>query len=186
MSTVMMVTPEELLEMPDGHRFELIDGELVERNMGAESSRIAQIINRRIDNYAEERNLGLVWGPDCGYQIFPDDPDKVRYPDGSFIASGRLPGDEPPRGHVRIAPDLALEVVSPNDLAWKVDEKVQDYLDAGVRLVWVVFPDTRAVFVYRPDADVKRLTPQDHLSGEDILPGFSVPVAELFPIPASA
>jgi Uma2 family endonuclease len=186
MSTATMVTPEELLEMPDGHHYELIDGELVERNMGAESSRIAQLINQRTGAFADTHHLGLVWGPDCGYQIFSDDPDRVRYPDGSFIASGRLPGDEPPRGHVRIAPDLALEVVSPNDLAWKVDEKVQDYLDAGVHLVWVVFPDTRAVFVYRADADVKRLTPQDHLSGEDILPGFSVPVAELFPKPVLA
>ena len=186
MSTVTMVTPEELLEMPDGDRYELIDGELVERNRGAESSRIAQKINQRIGVFAESHHLGLVWGTDCGYQIFSDDPDKVRYPDGSFIASGRLPGDQPPKGHLRIAPDLALEVVSPNDLAWKVDEKVEDYLSAGVRLVWVIFPDTRAVFVHRPDADVKRLTRRDHLSGEDILPGFSVPVAELFPSPTPA
>ena len=130
-------TPEDLLALPDGHRFDLVDGHLVERSMGAESSWIAQQVNHRLCSYVAESRRGLVLGPDCGYQIFSDDPNRVRFPAGSFIHSGRLPNDVPPRGHVRIAPDLILEVVSPNDLAWEVDVKVTEYLQAGVLLVWV-------------------------------------------------
>src|SRR5919197_156524 len=149
-------TPEDLLALPDGHRFDLVDGQLVERNMGAESSWLAQQINRYLGNYAEAAQQGLVLGPDCGYQIFPDDPNRVRFPDGSFIRSGRVPNDVPPRGHVRVVPDLVLEVVSPNDLAWEVDVKVTEYLQAGVPLVWVFYPDTRTVSVYRAGGQAAR------------------------------
>jgi hypothetical protein len=110
--------------MPDGHHFDLVDGHLVERHMGAESSWIAQQVNRHLGNYVAASQGGLVLGLDCGYQIFPDDPNRVRFPDGSFIRRGRLPHDVPPRGHVRIVPDLLIEVVSPNDLAWEVEVKV--------------------------------------------------------------
>jgi len=134
-------TPEDLLTMPDGHRFDLVDGHLVERHMGAESSWIAQQVNRRLGNDVAASQGGLVLGPDCGYQIFPDDPNQVRFPDGSFIRRGRLPHDVPPRGHVRIVPDLLIEVVSPNDLAWEVEVKVTEYLRAGVPLLWVFYPD---------------------------------------------
>lgn len=167
--------------MPDGHRFELVDGQLVERNMGAESSWVAQQINRRLGNYAEAQQQGLVMGPDCGYQIFPDDPSRVRFPDGSFIRRGRLPHDRPPRGYVRIVPDLVIEVISPNDLAWEVEAKVAEYIRAGVPLMWVIYPDTRTVWRYRASDDVTRLGIGNALSGEDILPGFTCPVADVFP-----
>jgi Uma2 family endonuclease len=121
-------------------------------------------------NYVATSQRGLVLGADCGYQIFPDDANRVRFPDGSFIRSGRLPHDAPPRGHVRIVPDLVIEVVSPNDLAWEVELKVTEYLQAGVPLLWVFYPDTRTVWVYRA-------------SGEDVLPGFTCLVAEVFPRP---
>jgi Uma2 family endonuclease len=179
-------TPEDLLAMPDGHRFELVDGHLVERHMGAESSWIAQQVNRRLGNYAAESRRGLVLGPDCGYQIFRDDPNRVRFPDGSFIRSGRLPDDAPPRGHVRIVPDLVLEVVSPNDLAWEVDMKVTEYLQAGIPLVWVFYPDTRAVWVYRAHGQAVRLGIGETLSDEEILPDFACPVVEMFPPQLSA
>src|SRR4029453_7354590 len=85
-------TPEDLLAMPDGHRFDLVDGHLGERNMGAESSWIAQQINRYLGNYAETSQHGLVLGPDCGYQIFPDDPNRVRFPDtGPSSVAGACP-----------------------------------------------------------------------------------------------
>jgi Uma2 family endonuclease len=180
-SSEVRYTPEDLLAMPDGHRYELINGQLVERNMGAESSRVAQIVNRKIDSYAEANGLGLVWGPDCGYQIFGDDAHRVRYADGSFVRCGRLPGDDPPQGHMRIAPDLAIEVVSPNDLAWEVQAKVVEWLGAGVKLLWVFYPDTRSVHVYRPDGGEVHLRPDDELSGGSVLPGFSCRVADCFP-----
>lgn len=178
-------TPEDLLAMPDGHRFELVEGQLVERNMSVESSWIAQQVNHRLCHYAETSRPGLVLGPDCGYQIFPDDPNRVRFPDGSFIRSGRFPNDIPPRGHSRVVPDLVIEVVSPNDLAWEVDVKVVEYLQAGVPVVWVFFPDTRSVSVYRANGESARLGVDDALSDAEVLPGFTCPVAEVFPRPST-
>ena len=174
-------TPEDLLAMPNGHRFDLVDSHLVERNMEAESSWSAQQINRRLGNYVEASQPGLVMGSDCGYQIFPDDPNRVRHPDGSFIRSGRLPNDVPPRGHVRVMPDLVIEVVSPNDLAWAVDVKVTEYLQAGVPLVWVFYHDTRTVSVSRATGEVARLGVGETLGGEKVLSGFTCPVADVFP-----
>jgi Uma2 family endonuclease len=173
-------TPEELLAMEDGHRYELIDGQLVERSMGATASLIAATIIRLVGQFATDRGLGSVFATDCGYQIFPDRPNRVRYPDGSFIARGRLPGDAPPEGHVRIPPDLVVEVVSPNDMACEIDQRLEDFLGAGVRLVWIVFPSTRRVMVYRQGGSCSRLATGEELSGEDVLPGFSCRVADLF------
>jgi len=174
-------TPEDLLAMPDGHRFDLVDGQLVERHMGAQSSWIALQLSRRLGNDVEASQMGLVLGPDCGYQIFADEPNRVRFPDGSFIRRGRLPHDVPPRGHVRVVPDLVLEVVSPNDLAWEVDVKVTEYLQAGVPLVWVIYPDTRTMSVYRAHGRMERLGVDDTLSDAEVLPGFTCPVLAVFP-----
>jgi Uma2 family endonuclease len=172
--------PEDLLRMEDGHRYELIDGRLVERNMGAKGSLIAATIICTLNRFVRPQMRGLVFATDCGYQIFPGHPKRVRFPDVSYIARGRLPNDEPPDGHVRIAPDLAAEVVSPNDLAEKLEEKIHDYLQAGIKLVWVIYPSTRCVMVYRPGGACSRLTASDSLEGEDVLPGFTCRVEELF------
>jgi Uma2 family endonuclease len=174
------ITPEQLLEMPDGDRYELIDGKLVERDMGAESSLVAAAIIELLRHFGRTHDLGKVFAPDCGYQIFPDRPRLVRYPDASFIARGRLPGDKVPKGHVRIHPDLAVEVVSPNDTADEVEAKRVEYLGAGTRLVWIVFPQARTVHVYPQPGPPSVLTASDELSGEDVLPGFTCRVSDLF------
>jgi Uma2 family endonuclease len=173
-------TPEELLTMPDGHRYDLVDGRLVERPMGAISSLIAATIIQMVRQHATAQNLGLVFATDCGYQIFADHPNQVRFPDASFIARGRLPDDRVPPGHVRIPPDLVVEVVSPRDTACELDQKVEEYLRAGVRLIWVVYPSTRRVMVYRTAGGISRLGPADELGGEDVLLGFACRVADLF------
>ena len=102
---------------------------------------------------------------------------------GSAGSSGRLTGDRAPDGHCRIAPDLAVEVVSPNDLAYQ-DEKVAEYLGAGVPIVWVVNPNTRSVRIHRPRSSprglVSGLTSEDVIDAEDVLPGFSCPVRDFF------
>lgn len=103
--------------------------------------------------------------------------------DAAFIRRGRLPGEKLHEGFVRIAPDLAVEVVSPNDLFDEVESNALQYLDAGVRLVWVVNPRTRSVQVYRADRTVTRLREQDEITGEDVLPGFRCMVGEFFPLP---
>lgn len=177
-------TPEELLEMPDLGRFELVDGRLVERNMGSESSQVGGRVFLRIGNYIEANSLGAVFPADCGYQIFPDRPKLVRFPDASFVRSGRLSNDVGPKGHMRIVPDLVLEVVSPNDLAGEVDAKIVEYQKVGVPLIWVAYPDSRSIYVYRQDRPFERLGPNQTLTGDEVLPGFAIPVADLFPTTA--
>jgi Uma2 family endonuclease len=101
------------------------------------------------------------------------------------VRRGRLIPDEPPEGYITIAPDLVVEVVSPNDLYYEVDRKVEEYLDAGVQLVWVINPDTRSVQVYVPGSGVTRLDDSQELTGRDVLPGFACRVGDLFPAPAT-
>ena len=174
-------TPEDLLTMPDGERYELVDGELVEKDMGAESSWIGGQLFARLESFNQEAKLGWVLPSDVGYQCFAEDARRVRKPDTSFIRQGRLPRERLPKGHVRIFPDLAVEVVSPNDLFSEVRRKVGEYLGAGVRLVWVVNPDIRDVEVWRADGSVTWFREGDELDGEDVLPGFRCRVGDLFP-----
>jgi Uma2 family endonuclease len=179
-------TPDDLLTLPDSVNYELVDGNLVERHMGSESSAIGLAIGVVLANFVKAKRLGHVFNADCGYQCFPGFPDRVRKPDVSFIRMGRLPGERIPEGHTRIPPDLAVEVVSPGDLAYEVDEKIEQYLTAGVRLIWVVSPKTRSVRIHRPkdapQGPIGALTESDNISGEDVLPGFECPVTEFFQI----
>jgi Uma2 family endonuclease len=162
----------------DGYEF--IDGRLVEKPLGAEAGWIAARLMGLLSPYTSSRKLGLVFSADCGYQIFKNDPKKVRKPDVSFIASGRLPNDRPPRGNVSIPPDLAVEVISPNDITEETDQRVEDYFGAGTRLMWLLYPQTGAVWVLRKDGTGARLKGAQELSGEDVVPGFACPVQALF------
>ena len=178
------VTPEELLAMPDGGHYELIDGELRERNMSLLSSRVAVSLARRLDLHCEQNNLGWVVDAECGYKCFPWKPSWIRRADVSFIGIDRLPSDEQrSQGYVTIPPDLAVEIVSPNDRVSELDEKIDEYLRAGVRLIWIINPETRKVQVSRHDGSVIPLRAEDELSGEDVLPGFRCKVDDLFPKP---
>ena len=172
-------TPEDLLSMPDRGRYDLIDGQLVERNMSFESSMVAVIINGRLSQHVLAHRLGWFSGPDGGLQVFPDSPHKVRFADGALISRERSPG-RPTQGHLRIAPELVIEVVSPNDVAADVNGKVREYLAAGVLLSWVVYPESRSIDIYRASASNSQLSEAGVLSGEDVVPGFTLPVREIF------
>ncbi len=176
------VTPEELLALPGAEHYELVDGVPVEKTMSLRSSRVEITIGRILDAYCEGKDLGWVLGPTCGYRCFPWKPGKVRRPDVSFIARDRLPGSARwSEGYVLIPPDLAVEVTSPSDEVYDLEEKVEEYLQAGVRLVWVVHPEVRAIQVIRADGSGLRVRSGGELSGEDVLPGFRCPVDALFP-----
>jgi Uma2 family endonuclease len=177
-------TPDDLLTLQDGENYELVGGELVERKMGAESSFVAGAIFAILWPFCQTHRLGWVLPEGTSYQCFPDDPRKVRRADVSFIAFGRLPEEKLPKGHIRIAPDLAVESVSPNDLAYEVDEKVEEFLAAGVKLVWVANPATRTVRVHRADGPGTMLRAGDEMTGEDVLPGFRCRVSDFFVVPA--
>ncbi len=184
MSTTM--TPRysaaDLLQMPDGDHYELVDGELVETDMGGKSSWVGLEVAARLREFARKRRGSFVFPEGAGYRCFPDNPEKVRRPDASFIDTGRLPGAVPPEGYILVPPDLAVEVISPNDSYYHVEKKVDEYLEAGVRMVWIVNPDNRTVrVVTRGQKEIVQLGPDDELTGGDVLPGFSCRVAEFFP-----
>ena len=150
MSTELLaepITPDDLLAMPNEVDYELVNGELVQRHMGAESSWIASNLIFLMAVFYRGRAPGHLFTTDCGYQCYSDDPGKVRKPDVSFVRKGRFPKDRIPKGYIRIAPDLAVEVLSPNDLADDAEAKVEESLDAGVRLVWVISPKAETVTV---------------------------------------
>lgn len=181
MAAAAAYTPEDLLLMPDGDRFELIDGQLVEPEMSILASLVSLEVMRLVSNFVRGNHLGFALSSECSYQCFPHKPSQVRKPDGSFIRKGRLPADQLERGHARIAPDLAIEVISPNDLYPEVDVKLEDYFLAGIPLIWVINPELRTVRVYHADGSSVRLREHDELTGEDVLPGFRCRVGELFP-----
>jgi Uma2 family endonuclease len=182
-ATKTRYTPEDLLTMPDGKSYELVGGQLVERKMGAESSWVGGRLFTRVGRYCEEHDLGWAFPADNGYQCSPHEPGLVRRPDVSFIRHGRLPGDEPPQGWVNIPPDLAVEVVSPNDSFDELEEKLADYEKVGIPLIWVISLKSRRVMVYRGDGSVSRLREDDEFSGEDIIPGFRCSIREILPPP---
>ncbi len=178
-----LYTVEDLLAMEDGDSYELDDGVLKEVPMGAESEGVAFELLRRLGNYLEGRGLGLVLPQSVGLQIFVDRPRRLPRPDGGFIKAGRLPGNRLPKGFLKIAPDMVFESISPNELAGYTMQKVEDYLSAGVRLVWVLYPETRNAIVYRLDGTTSVVPANGALDGEDVIPGFICPLVSIMPAP---
>lgn len=175
------MTAEELFQLPDDdYKYELVEGELIRMPpTGAEHGDIAVNAGALLRNYVKAHDLGRVSAAETGF-ILKRNPDTVRAPDAAFIAKARIPPEGIPRTYWPFAPDLAVEVVSPHDRFDEVQEKVAEYFTAGTRLVWVVLPKTRTVLVYRSFHDVRSLGVDDELSGEDVIPGFTCQVAELF------
>ena len=161
--------------------YELVDGILVEKTVGFEESRIGMKIGRLLGNFVDPRNLGVVLGADGTIQL---DLNLVRIPDALFISWERLPGGEVPREPVPLlVPDLAVEVISRSNTRKEMEEKLREYFEKGVRLVWFVRPKSRVVDVYTAPDQFTRLTVSMRLDGGDVLPGFSVMVGELFEVP---
>ena len=183
-ATPTRYTPEDLLTMPDGDRYELVNGQLVEHNTSLLASYIAWTIQWLLHAFCRENQPGWVFPEGATYQCFADDPGKVRKANVSFIPLERLTAEQASaKGHLRLAPDLAVEVVSPNDLYYEVDAKAEEWLSAGVQLVWVVNPRGRTVTVYRADGTITMLLEDDELTGENFVPGFHCQVRDLFRLP---
>jgi Uma2 family endonuclease len=182
-TTTPLLTADDLMAMPDdGYRYELVRGELVRLPMSAhQSSIIAMRIAARLIPFVEAGNLGNVAGADGAY-IFARDPYTVRIPDLSFVSDQRLPPVETWNKFLELAPDLAVEVVSPSDTANEVHEKVMEYLAVGVRLIWVVHPAQRTVTVYPGDRTGHVRTEGDILDGGTVLPGFTLAVEDIFSV----
>ena len=176
-----LFTAEELFCLPaDERRLELVKGKLYEMApAGGRHGLIAGEIFGLLRNHVRSLGLGQVFAAETGFTL-QRNPDTVRAPDAAFVAQDRMPQGETPDGYLALAPDLAVEVISPNDRPREVREKVADWLNAGTRLVWVIYPSSRTTTVHRPPDSVEELGAEDVLDGADVVPGFSCVLGELF------
>jgi Uma2 family endonuclease len=186
-ATSRTMTAEEFFMMPDhGSGYELVKGELRRKgetlNMSPAGFKHGAIIARltgALVQHIEANDLGEATGAETGFKL-TGDPDTVRAPDLAFVRQELIPDGELTEKFWPGAPDLAVEVVSPGDTLYEVDEKIEDYLKAGVRMVWIVNPKKRTVTVYRPSAEPQTLAEDDMLDGQEVLPGFQYSIARLF------
>jgi Uma2 family endonuclease len=174
-----VVTDEALFRLPrDGRKYELVDGEVRVSPAGLRHEEIVVRLIARLLEAVSPSGLGKVFGSSAGYRL---PGGNVRSPDVSFVAVGRLPGGASPEGFGELASDLAVEVLSPQDGAREILDKVGEYLAAGVRLVWVIDPATRRATAHRSLTEVREIGEDGRLDGEDVLTGFSCPLADLLP-----
>jgi Uma2 family endonuclease len=180
MPQAALMTAEELLHLNlPNKRTELVRGVLVVREpAGYTHGDVTVRITVAIANYVFAHQLGRVFAAETGFTLARN-PDTVRAPDVAFIRTERLL-DPPPLGFAELAPDLAVEVLSPDDRAGEVLAKVADWLKAGCRLVWVVDPQRVVARVYRADGGEAHLAAGDAFDGEDVLPGFTLQLEGIF------
>ena len=165
-------------------RFELVDGRLVKKPMSFDANQVAANFVIELGIYLRRTPIGVVL-VEQEYQCFPRKPRQVRVPDVSFVLTPRIPVPHP-TGFLRFTPDLAVEVVSANDLVYKLDDKLEDYRSAGFPLVWVINPDVRLVRVHRPGQPIAEYRPGDTLRGDGPLSGLTIQVDALVPPPPTA
>jgi Uma2 family endonuclease len=161
--------------------YEIVDGQPIEKIMGgARHSGVGARLTARLGLHVEAHDLGGVYGPTTTFQIGQNQ----RLPDAAFVSASRIPADGEPDGIWPIAPDLAVEVISPNDLFEKVLSKVREYFAAGVWQVWLISLEHRAIIIQHSLTNTTVLSEDDELVSDDILPGFRCRVSELFRQPS--
>ena len=175
------ITAEELLRMPDdGLRYELVRGELREiPPAGSEHGYLALRIASRLEQHVDANGLGRTYIAETGFKL-ASDPDTVRAPDAAFVNRERVEKVGRVAGYWPGAPDLAVEVVSPGDTHAQVVEKALAWLEAGCRMVLVADPEQQTVTVYRSLDDIRILTGGDTIDGAEVVPGWKLPLAEIF------
>jgi Uma2 family endonuclease len=178
---VKQITANELAERSDSKHFELVNGQLVELSTSGLSSEVAMELVHQLKTFICDKSIGSVYGPDCGFQCFEFDAQRVRRPDVSFIAAGRITEADRESGHFKIEPDFVVEVVSPSDLYSELNEKVSEYLRAGVKVVWVIDPVVRNSFIRRLDGSITPVEKDDVLECTEVIPGFECTIPGLIP-----
>ena len=170
----LKMTLEEFLEH-DVEGYEYVKGELVPiAPPSREHGEISVNVIRYLDAHVYQNKLGRLYTAETTFQV----GERIMKPDVAFVSTAQLTGDKT-KGFP-IPPDLAVEVVSPSDVQSRVAGKALAYLNAGTRLVWVLEPVSQTVTIYRSGTDIEMLTCDDTLTGEDVVPGFTCPVAHLF------
>jgi Uma2 family endonuclease len=176
------LTAEEFAALPhDGLRLELVRGAIIAMppSFGGHS-RTAGRLAALLGHHVIANGLGEIYTAEGGF-LLGRNPDTVRAPDLAFIQASRITPAASGLGWIPVVPDLVAEVVSSGDRPGEVADKVRMWLDAGVRLVWVAFPERKAIEVHRPGQPVSTLSVEDQLDGANVAPGFSVSVAQIFP-----
>ena len=172
-------TAEYLLKAGDQRLYEVVDGVVLEKQMSSLAGKTTIAISSRLYAFVEANGLGDLYS-EVSFQCFANLPGRTRRPDIAFVSADRV-DEVPPDGYVPVRPDLAIEVVSPNDLLIELNRKLIDYRSAGIPLVWVVHPELRIIQVHRLGRPMAELTDTDTLGGDDIIPGFSATVGDLIP-----
>ncbi|MEW6363871.1 MAG: Uma2 family endonuclease [Acidobacteriota bacterium] len=174
-----LITGEALEKMPDMGRCELVEGRIVTMSpTGQAHGECEGNFYDHIRSFVRARRLGRVSVGEVGIYTRRS-PDSVRGADVLFISNERY-AQKKSRSFLDVAPDLVVEVLSPEDRWSEVMQKLREYFSIGVRLIWVADPESRTVYAYRSLTDIREFTLNDELPGDDVLPGFSVKVAELF------
>ncbi|HET6251297.1 MAG TPA: Uma2 family endonuclease [Tepidisphaeraceae bacterium] len=168
----------EVASKRDGKRYELIDGELKEKVVGTRSLFIASRICERL-NAAFYPNIGFA-AVEAMIYCFAK-PRHGRKPDVSFVRFERLGSPKIPEGDLFVAPDLVVEVLSPGNTGIEVEDKLDEYLEAGMAMVWIVNPEPRTIRVYRQDGTTRLFRAADAIENELVLPGFRLVIGEVFP-----
>ena len=178
-----VTTAEQLLAMrDDGHRYELVRGKLTMMSpAGNEHGRIAGRILRRLGDYVEVNDLGETYTAETGFLISTS-PDTVRAPDAAYVSHDRLASVEPTRGYLPLAPDLVVEVVSPNDSFSDVEAKARQWLEAGTRIVLVADPANSKLRVYRNQGEIRVLSEGDTFSAGEVCGEWQLTVNDAFQI----
>lgn len=182
MATVpQLVTADDLARADgSGQHVELVRGELVMMTpAGHLHGRVAANIAAALHSFVRRTATGETYAAETGF-VLSRHPDTVRAPDAAFVTLDRSVAQVRSEGFFDGAPDLAVEVISPNEPDEAVHAKVLDYLRAGTRLVWIVYPSTRTVTVYRSLTDIRVVTADGTLDGHDVLPGFALAVEDVF------
>ena len=178
--TERLYTLDEMLDLEqDDHSYKLVDGRLEELNMGFPSGYVAGTIVHLLRIHCGEPPIAYP-AVENGFACFPGKKNRMRKPDVSVILADRATPELFGDGFTTIRPDIAIEVISPKDLAVKLEEKLDDYRDAGIPLVWLVYPSLRRVLVLPNGGPTVTLGPDDELTGGAILPGFRCKVSDLF------
>jgi Uma2 family endonuclease len=162
-------------------RYELVRGDLVMMSPASPTQgRYAARLVAALEQYLEAHDLGETYTAEPGFELQPEPNPIVRAPDVAFLRHENIPSPGRQTGFWSVAPDLAIEIISPSETSHMVQEKVQDYLKAGTAMIWLVYPDLQVIVEYRSRTKIRQLTLDENLDGDDVLPGFSYPLRRLF------
>jgi Uma2 family endonuclease len=172
------LSPDALKELDQsGLRYEIVGGDVHVSPAGLQHGDLNVRLTVKLALFVQQHRLGHVFDSSTGFRM---PGGNLRAPDVCFVAQGRLPAGRLPKGFGELAPDLVVEVLSPDASPREVLDKVGEYLSAGARMIWIIDPKTESAVVYRSLTQIGQVTKDGALDGEDLLPGFTLPLAELF------